>query len=106
MKAACEQLVSKGQALNLKAKARVGKMRILFSLSSHFLVIPLFKSPRKSSKIGNVMAVEFHIIALVPFQQVNPDIIGGLVVDIGDKHMDLSLNTRIRKMEQLLAETV
>ena len=38
--------------------------------------------------------------------QVNPDIIGGLVVDIGDRHIDLSLNTRIRKMEQLLREAV
>jgi len=38
--------------------------------------------------------------------EVNPEIIGGLVVDIGDKHLDLSLNTRIRKVEQLLAQSV
>ena len=37
--------------------------------------------------------------------QVNPEIIGGLVVDIGDKHLDLSLNTRIRKIEQLLTQS-
>jgi hypothetical protein len=36
---------------------------------------------------------------------VNPEIIGGLVVDIGDKHLDLSLNTRIRKIEQLLTQS-
>lgn len=37
---------------------------------------------------------------------LNPDIIGGLVVDIGDKHIDLSLNSRIRKIEALLAQPV
>lgn len=39
-------------------------------------------------------------------QQVNPAIIGGLVVDIGDRHVDLSLNMQIRKMESLLMESV
>ena len=34
--------------------------------------------------------------------QVDPTIVGGLVIDIGDKHIDLSINTRIKKMEQLL----
>jgi F-type H+-transporting ATPase subunit O len=37
---------------------------------------------------------------------VKPDIIGGLVIDIGDKHLDLSLNSRIRKVEQLIAQTI
>jgi F-type H+-transporting ATPase subunit O len=37
---------------------------------------------------------------------VDPSIIGGLVIDIGDKHIDLSINTKIRKMEALLAESI
>jgi F-type H+-transporting ATPase subunit O len=37
---------------------------------------------------------------------VKPEIIGGLVFDIGDKHVDLSLNTRIRRAEQLIAKSV
>jgi F-type H+-transporting ATPase subunit O len=37
---------------------------------------------------------------------VNPEILAGLVFDIGDKHLDLSLNSRIRKVEQLLQQTV
>lgn len=41
-----------------------------------------------------------------PRVQVNPAIIGGLVVDIGDRHVDLSLNMQIRKMEALLMESV
>ena len=36
--------------------------------------------------------------------QVDPTIVGGLVIDIGDKHIDLSINTRIKKMEQLLMQ--
>jgi len=35
---------------------------------------------------------------------VNPDIIGGLVFSIGDKHIDLSLNKRIREVENLIAQ--
>jgi len=38
--------------------------------------------------------------------KVDPSIIGGLVIDVGDKHIDLSINTKIRKMEALLQETV
>ena len=37
--------------------------------------------------------------------KVNPEIIGGLIVDIGDKHIDLCIHTRIKKVEQMLAET-
>ena len=38
--------------------------------------------------------------------KVDPSIIGGLVIDVGDKHIDLSINTKIRKMEALLQESV
>ena len=41
-----------------------------------------------------------------PNPQVNPAIIGGLLVDIGDQHIDLSLNTKIQEFEQLLADSV
>eukprot|EP00240_Pyramimonas_obovata_P014300 CAMPEP_0118933270 /NCGR_PEP_ID=MMETSP1169-20130426/11862_1 /TAXON_ID=36882 /ORGANISM="Pyramimonas obovata, Strain CCMP722" /LENGTH=209 /DNA_ID=CAMNT_0006876009 /DNA_START=104 /DNA_END=733 /DNA_ORIENTATION=+ len=39
-------------------------------------------------------------------QKVDPSIIGGLMIDVGDKHIDLSINTKIRKMEALLQDTV
>ncbi|KAK9907612.1 hypothetical protein WJX75_006992 [Coccomyxa subellipsoidea] len=39
-------------------------------------------------------------------QKVEPAIIGGVIIDIGDKHIDLSINTRIKKIQQLLMETV
>lgn len=39
-------------------------------------------------------------------QKVDRSIIGGLVVDIQDKHIDLSIDTRIKQMEKLLAEAV
>mmetsp|Transcript_53790 Transcript_53790/g.170863 ORF Transcript_53790/g.170863 Transcript_53790/m.170863 type:complete len:229 (-) Transcript_53790:69-755(-) len=38
--------------------------------------------------------------------KVDPSIIGGLVVDVGDKNIDLSVNTKIRKMENILMESV
>ncbi|KAK9828770.1 hypothetical protein WJX72_002002 [[Myrmecia] bisecta] len=39
-------------------------------------------------------------------QKVDPGIIGGLVIDIGDKHLDMSINSRIKKIQQLILETV
>ena len=79
-KAALEKLLEKGQLLNLKAEVRE-RRRVRGCVEPPFLI--------------------FSDIA-----QVNPEIIGGLVFDIGDKHLDLSLNTRIRKVEQMLSQSV
>jgi F-type H+-transporting ATPase subunit O len=38
--------------------------------------------------------------------QVNPDILGGLVVEIGDRTIDLSVSSRIAKMNKLLTDTL
>lgn len=35
--------------------------------------------------------------------RTDPAIIGGLVVDIGDKHIDLSIASRVKQVQQLLA---
>jgi len=37
---------------------------------------------------------------------VDPAIIGGFVVDIGDKHMDLSIASRIKKVQQMVLQNV
>ena len=39
-------------------------------------------------------------------QKVDRSIIGGIVVDIEDKHIDLSIDTKIKQMEKLLAEAI
>ncbi|KAI1418242.1 putative oligomycin sensitivity conferring protein [Hypoxylon sp. FL1857] len=38
--------------------------------------------------------------------QVNPDIIGGLVVEIGDRTIDLSVSSKLAKMNKLLTDTL
>ena len=38
--------------------------------------------------------------------QVDPSIIGGIVIDIGDKHIDLSIATRIKKIQQMVLQNV
>ncbi|KAL3960021.1 hypothetical protein ACCO45_005138 [Purpureocillium lilacinum] len=38
--------------------------------------------------------------------QVNPDIVGGLVVEVGDRTIDLSVSSRIAKMNKLLTDTL
>ncbi|KAH7321092.1 ATP synthase subunit 5 [Stachybotrys elegans] len=38
--------------------------------------------------------------------EVNPDIVGGLVVEIGDRTIDLSVSARIAKMNKLLTDSL
>ncbi|PHH66696.1 hypothetical protein CDD81_6533 [Ophiocordyceps australis] len=38
--------------------------------------------------------------------EVNPDILGGLVVEIGDRTIDLSVSSRIAKMNKLLSDAL
>lgn len=50
------------------------------------------------------MAKGEHI--LIPRLQVNPDIRGGLVVEIGDRTIDLSVSSKMHKMNRLLSEAL
>ncbi|KAL2205202.1 ATP synthase subunit 5 [Sarocladium strictum] len=38
--------------------------------------------------------------------EVNPDIVGGLVVEVGDRTIDLSVSSRIAKMNKLLSDSL
>ena len=38
--------------------------------------------------------------------QVDPKIMGGMVVDIGDKHIDMSISSRVKKIQQLVMQTM
>lgn len=46
-----------------------------------------------------------HVLWLIEMQ-VNPDIMGGLVVEIGDRTIDLSVSARIAKMNKLLTDAL
>lgn len=43
---------------------------------------------------------------MLTFPQVNPDIVGGLVVEVGDRTIDLSVSSRLAKMNKLLNDTL
>ncbi len=38
-------------------------------------------------------------------ERIDPTIIGGFVIDIGDKHIDMSISSRVKKVQQLILET-
>ena len=38
--------------------------------------------------------------------QVDPSIIGGLILSVGDRLVDLSISTRVKRVQQILAEGV
>lgn len=43
---------------------------------------------------------------LLVANDVNPDILGGLVVEVGDKTVDLSISSKVAKLNQTLAESL
>lgn len=45
-------------------------------------------------------------VLLIVLTQVNPDIRGGLVVEIGDRTIDLSVSSKIAKMNKLLSDSL
>ena len=40
------------------------------------------------------------------FFQVDPTVIGGMVIEIGDKHIDMSMATKIKNITNALRESV
>lgn len=38
--------------------------------------------------------------------QVNPDIVGGLIVEIGDRTIDLSVSSKISKLNKALTDAL
>ncbi len=40
--------------------------------------------------------------SLVLEQRVDPSIVSGIVIDIGDKHVDMSVSTRVKKLQNLI----
>jgi F-type H+-transporting ATPase subunit O len=38
--------------------------------------------------------------------QVDPEIVGGLIVEIGERTIDLSVSARLAKMNKLLTDTL
>ncbi|KAG6005321.1 hypothetical protein E4U21_000236 [Claviceps maximensis] len=53
----------------------------------------------KSSYVG-------HGQKLKVISEVNPDIVGGLIVEVGDRTIDLSVSSRISKMNKLLNDAL
>ena len=75
-----------------------------------------YVGPSKKLKVTNKVCTTLHCPMillhfgtkdlLTPFWQVDPDIIGGLVVEIGDRTIDLSVSSRLTKMNKLLTDAL
>ncbi|KAK3946323.1 hypothetical protein QBC46DRAFT_335767 [Diplogelasinospora grovesii] len=61
------------------------------------------------SRLENAVSKSSYVGAgkkLKVTNQINPDIIGGLVVEIGDRTIDLSVSSKMAKMNKLLTDTL
>lgn len=72
------------QSLSMLARERNSKLRTRYVSSSRTLGMP----------------------NRLTHSQVNSDILGGLIVEIGDRTIDLSVSSRIAKMNKLLTDTL
>ena len=43
---------------------------------------------------------------ILPYLQVNTDVQGGLVVEIGDRTIDLSVSSKVAKLNKLLTDNL
>jgi len=70
----------------------------------------LEQSISKSSLIQKGQKVKMENKVLLPLflvnEKVNDTILGGLIVEIGDRTIDLSVQSRVSKLNQLLYETL
>lgn len=61
------------------------------------------------TKVGfyaSTIKLQFLSLLIRPFLQINPDILGGLIVEIGDRTIDLSVSSKIARMNKLLTDTI
>jgi len=42
----------------------------------------------------------------IPIQQISPHILGGLIVEIGDRTIDYSVSSKITKLNKMLTDMV
>lgn len=52
-----------------------------------------------------IFCVLIFLVCCVWVMQSDPALLGGMVIEIGDKFIDMSTSTKIKKMVQLLAES-
>lgn len=55
---------------------------------------------------GSFLTPSFASFLSANATKVNPDIVGGLVVEIGDRTIDLSVSSKVSRMNKLLQDTL
>jgi len=79
-----------------------GEMEVLITSST-----PL--DPKTSSRLENAIAKSQYVgqgKKLKVVNKVNPEILGGLVVEVGDRTIDLSISAKMTKLNKLLTDTL
>ncbi|KAG0320483.1 ATP synthase F0 subcomplex subunit OSCP atp5 [Dissophora globulifera] len=65
--------------------------------------------PKEVNKVKGFLAKSAFVTpkqTLIVSNKVNPSILGGLLVEFGDKTIDLTVSSKINKLNQLLHETI
>lgn len=63
--------------------------------------IPVFRRPVLVLQLLTSLFFSFLLSA-----QVNPEILGGLVVEMGDRTIDYSVSAKIARLNKLLTDTI
>lgn len=96
-----ESAVAKSQYVGQGKKLKVTNKVRLLSIGISFILAPTSELENQTLEI-TIFDVAYANLCF----QVNSDIIGGLVVEIGDRTIDLSVSSRIAKMNKLLTDSL
>ena len=64
------------------------------------------RSSRSSPRFVTLDGIFYFWLFTNSVDQVNPDIVGGLIVEIADRTVDLSVSSKIAKMNKALSDAV
>lgn len=102
-------LLVENRRVNIMDKI-VGQYKDLMShLRGEVKAIVTTAEPMNDEELANVRKGVMDMLSkgqkLLLEQKVDPTIIGGVILDVGDKHIDMSILSRVKRVQQLILDS-
>ncbi|KAF3332761.1 ATP synthase subunit O [Carex littledalei] len=101
-------LASNGRLRNLERIAkRYVELSMIHRKELKVVVTSVIPLPAEEEKeLKQVFAEKLPGITLKIEQKIDPSILGGVVVELGERVLDMSIKTRVKQMEKILREPI
>lgn len=114
LKVALNGFLQKGETIKLETKVQCCCMtpsKCKLPLNNWWVIVFFvclveLLETQSYANLSSVMEFwESSVISIVVSSQSDPSILGGMIVSIGDKYVDMSTKTKIQKLTKLIKET-